>query len=213
MRSSSVEVGAIAVVAVVIDDADRVGRQPLGDLARDGRLARAGAAGDADEERCHARNHSAGARQLRDRSAGDGRRAGRRADALAAVEAERVGDGGRQVEDAAPVAGLALAGSSRPTRRRAGWRRTDRGRAPRTARSWLVRGFSSMTTEPQGRVRCAQTSWPGCDVLVGARQVRAGQLVAGIAEAGGQPAVAGRACVSAEERQQEQRGRRRAAAS
>src|SRR5579871_4302663 len=50
-----VELRVIAIVAVVIDDADRVRGQPVADLARDGRLARAGAAGDADEQRSHRR--------------------------------------------------------------------------------------------------------------------------------------------------------------
>jgi hypothetical protein len=44
------EVRAVTVVAVVIDDRDRRRRQALGDLARDGRFSRAGAAGDANEE-------------------------------------------------------------------------------------------------------------------------------------------------------------------
>ena len=141
--------------------ATRVGRQPVGDLARDGRLARAGAAGDADEK---GSGHSQRGRSSRPKRRWLDDALIEDADALAAVDGRarrRRPATGRGCRASRPARSC---GSSRPTRRSAGWRRTGRGRALRTARTGRCAGSRSMSTcrtaasgarRPAGPAGCA----------------------------------------------------------
>src|SRR6185312_11728498 len=110
------------------------------------------------------------------------------ANALAAVVSERVGHRRRQIEDAAPVARLVLVDLHAPFAVR-------QDGAERPPVEHLARrepaGARVLEDErrPAGQRAMGADQLARLDVLVRARQVLAGQMVAGIAEPRGQAAV------------------------